>query len=379
MDEEEKYNEIDVEAKDNSFLEIIRDSIRIFWELMRLGLRFWFLLPILPFLFIFGAYKYTENFETTYSAKLTFMINQEASDPSAVGAINSGQIGLGSGGLMPLTFNPEKIRQLSRTNKLITSTLFQKVVIDNKEDFLINHFISIKKLGYGDNYFKNFVSVDSFTREQTNALGYVQSLVRGESFSLNYDESKIFSIVTSTTDEELTYNLGLAFYKTLSEFYIQKTTERARLTYDFLKFRLDSIKNELNAVEYQIGKFADQNHNLSLASPLIENERNIKRREFLTGMFYSTTQNFEAAKVNVQNETPIFQIIDKPYYPLPWDKKTKKIYFILAVVAGIIADIFLVVLFWLWKRYGADTLQFFRDAVTENNDSGPDDHSTNSV
>jgi hypothetical protein len=102
---------------------------------------------------------------------------------------------------------------------------------------------------------------------------------------LNYDESKIFSIVTSTSNEQLTYNLGIAFYKTLSEFYIQKTTERARLTYDFLKFRLDSIKKELYAVEYQIGQFADQNHNLALATPLIENERNLKRREFLTGCF----------------------------------------------------------------------------------------------
>ena len=67
-----------------------------------------FSLQVSTFLFIFAAYKYTENFETTFSAKLTFMINQEANDPSAVGAISSGQIGLGSGGLSPLTFNPEK-------------------------------------------------------------------------------------------------------------------------------------------------------------------------------------------------------------------------------------------------------------------------------
>ena len=163
MKEEEKINiEVDSEKDETSILDVLKDSIRIFWEITRLALRFWFLLPIFPFLFIFAAYKYTENFETTFSAKLTFMINQEANDPSAVGAISSGQIGLGSGGLSPLTFNPEKIRQLSRTNKLITSTLFQKVIIDGKEDYLINHFITIKKLGYGDGYFKNFVSVDSF-------------------------------------------------------------------------------------------------------------------------------------------------------------------------------------------------------------------------
>ena len=77
MEEEKIHNEVDVENDDNSFLDLLRDSIRIFWEIMRLALRFWFLLPLLPFLFIFGAYKYTENFETTYSSKLTFMINQE--------------------------------------------------------------------------------------------------------------------------------------------------------------------------------------------------------------------------------------------------------------------------------------------------------------
>ena len=57
--------------------------------------------------------------------------------------------------MVPLNYNPEKIRQLSRTNKLITLVLFQKVIIENKEDFLINHLIRIQKLGYGDSYFKS--------------------------------------------------------------------------------------------------------------------------------------------------------------------------------------------------------------------------------
>ena len=232
MEEEKIHNEVDVENDDNSFLDLLRDSIRIFWEIMRLALRFWFLLPLLPFLFIFGAYKYTENFETTYSSKLTFMINQEASDPSALGTISSGQIGLGAGGMVPLNYNPEKIRQLSRTNKLITLVLFQKVII-------------------GDSYFKSFVSVDSFSREQINALGYVQSIVKGGSFSLSYDESKIFTIVTSSTNEELAYNIGLAFYNTLSDYYIQKTTERARLTYDFLKVRLNCMQLNIKLVNLQ--------------------------------------------------------------------------------------------------------------------------------
>lgn len=379
MEGENKYEDFASENDENGILDIIKDVIRIFWELMRLALRFWFLLPILPLVFIFGAYKYTEKFETTYSSKLTFMINQEASDPSAIGSINSGQIGLGTGGMVQLNFNPEKIRQLSRTNKLITSALFQKVVIENKEDFLINHIMRIKNLGYGDSYFKSFISVDSFSREQISALGYVQSIIKGESFSLNYDESKIFTIITSSTNEELTYNMSLVFYNTLSDFYIQKTTERAKMTYDFLRLRLDSIKNELYAIEYKIANFTDQNHNLALTTPKIINDRDIKKREFLSGMYFSTSQNFEAAKVNVQNETPIFQIIDKPYYPLPWDKKTKKIYFVLAVAIGILADIAFIIFIWLWKRYGANTLQFFRDAVTENNDSGSDDHSTESV
>ena len=51
MKEEEKINiEVDSEKDETSILDVLKDSIRIFWEITRLALRFWFLLPIFPFL-----------------------------------------------------------------------------------------------------------------------------------------------------------------------------------------------------------------------------------------------------------------------------------------------------------------------------------------
>lgn len=378
MENEEQYIP-EFEENEKSFQEVLRGVIHTVWDIIRLGLRMWFLLPLLPLLFIFGAYKYTENFQTTFSAKLTFMVNQEASDPIVSGTITPSQIGLGAAGIQAYNFSPEKIRQLSRTNKLMTIVLFQKVIIENKEDFLINHFLRINKLGYGDSYFKKEVPIDSFSREQVGALGYAQSMIRGGNFSLSYDESKIFSIITTTNNEELTYKLAMSFYNSLGDFYIKKTTERAKLTYDFLIVRLDSIKTELSIVEHMISNFDDSHHNLTLSVPLVENERRKQQRAFLNSLYFATLQSFEAAKVNLQNSTPIFQMIDQPSYPLPWDKRTKKIYFILALVVGFFTDILMIIIIWLIKRYGKDTIQFFRDAVTQNDDTGSDDHSAKSI
>lgn len=376
----EDHSDIEyVEEENSNFQDTLKNAIRIFWDVFRLGLRLWWIMPIMPVLFLFFAYKYTKNFETNYTAKITFLINQEMGDPSALGSITPTQAGLGNFGSQNLIFNPEKIRQFARTNKIITNALFKTVNLYGQEDYLANHYSVIYGLGFKSGYFKNFQGVDKFTREQVSALGLIQSYVRGNNFMISYDESKIFTIVVNTKDEELSYEMCNALYQAISEFYIQKTTEKAKLTYGFLSERMDSIRSRLLQLEYAIANFQDRNHNLSMARPLVEPNRMLKEKEYLNSLFFATSQSFEAAKINLSNITPVFQVIDQPYYPLPWDKKTKRIYFVIAIFAGIVMNIIIVVMIWVFRKYGKNTIKFLRDAISPNEDTGSEDHSAEGV
>ena len=377
MEDNSEIEHVDVEG--SNFNETLRNIIKIFWDIFRLGLRMWWVMWLMPVVFIAFAYKYTKNFETNYTAKITFLINQEMGDPSALGSITPTQAGLGNFGSQNLIFNPEKIRQFARTNKIITNVLFKTANLNGQEDYLANHYSIIYGLGFKSGYFKNFISVDSFTREQVSALGLIQSLVRAGNFMITYDDSKIFTIVVNTKDEALSYELCNAFYEAISEFYVQKTTEKAKLTYSFLSNRMDSIRNRLYSLEYAIANFQDRNHNISIERHLVEPNRMLKEKDYLNNLFFATSQSFEAAKINLSNITPVFQVIDQPYYPLPWDRKTKKIYFVLAVFAGLVMNVILVLVVWLFREYGKSTIKFLRDAISPNEDTGSEDHSAEGV
>ena len=55
-------------------------------------------------------------------------------------------------------------------------------------------------------------------------------------------------------------------------------------------------------------------------------------------------KNIEMSKMNLREETPLFQVIDSPVMPLPVIKPNKKTFFVLgAVLSVILAVVFLVV------------------------------------
>lgn len=228
------------------------------------------------------------------------------------------------------TINIDKLKEISMSQKVITNVLFSKCIIRGKEDFLINHYLNIYN-GLNESYFKNYRGLSGLNRNQYRVFFATLGNIKLANISIDELKSTAFNLRITTKDEELSKVMCEIYYQNLSNFYIDKTTEKAQRNYVFLRNRLDSIRNMLYATEYQVANFEDRSQNLLLLTARVPQARQIRNTEFYKTIYLETLKSFESSKVTLNNITPIFQVLSRPYYPLYSERKSRMVVALIGV------------------------------------------------
>ena len=85
----------------------------------------------------------------------------------------------------------------------------------------------------------------------------------GDAFESDFSElSGIMSFRVTSGHSDLSIQLVENLFDELSDFYLVKSGEKQRHNYKIVKSKYDSISTELNAVQYSIAKFDDENQGL---------------------------------------------------------------------------------------------------------------------
>ncbi len=281
-----------------------------------------------------------------YKAKLSFLLNEN--DPGMSFNISSlaglaGLSGLGGG----VNVSEDKLIFLANSRALIGSTLLCKTNIDGKDDILANHYIRKFKLDKGfkkDTVLENF---DGFANDKTNKLSYQENKAIDIIIKQITDQKKygievkkkagivaqwagVVSLEFKDVHEEIAKVFIDTLYGKLSEYYTQKAIGRQLRTYNLIKHRADSIQGLLTEAENRGANLADENIKLFRMRGRLEIERSKRDVEMLTLMYAEVIKNLEMAKFNLDNQTPVFQIVDTPTYPLYYKKTSRS----LAGIAG---------------------------------------------
>lgn len=310
-------------------------------------LRHWWLIILiaLPFAAWFAYVAYTTP--TQFTARLTFMINEDEGGAGGLGGLAS-QFGfnLGAGGG---EFNKEKIVSLSKSGRIIHPVIMDSIEIAGKSDLLGNHLLDIygiraKWKEAGRKKFENFYfthdSIPGFTRIENSVLktcyGYIVGSAKRPALSTcSFNEdSGILTIKTKTLSEELSYQLTNSIYDKLSTFYIKQQTEPQQKSFAAIKAKVDSLNNLISAKEYELAKIKDANNNVILRQYRLREDR-LQRELPAYALQYGTLlKNLENADFVLNSSTPFFQVIDAPFYPLGADKKVVLISLILGTILG---------------------------------------------
>lgn len=275
-----------------------------------------------------------------YKASLSFLLNENEGgmnlNLSSIAGL-AGAYGMGGGGGQ---VNEDKLLFIAGSRNIIGQTLLKKAIVYGKEDLLVNHYIEEFKMlsGFGsDTALKDF---ERFTHSQLSELTYAENKVLDKIYTnlqkgglYTVDAKKKAGIVAqgagiitlnfTTKNEELSKQFIDHLYLVLSNFYIQKSTLKQLRSYELISHRADSIKAVLFEREGEGASYADQNKGLVRMQGRIELERAKRDVEMLSLMYAEVLKNQEVARFTLENQTPVFQVIDAPTLPLEKIKLSK--------------------------------------------------------
>ncbi len=308
----------------------LKDLVTKFREYALESIRYWYI-PLLFALLVGGyqLYKYF-TYDPVYPAKITFSVDEDEGGGSTGLSSVLGQFGLG--GVRPTRYNLDKILELSKSRRVVQQTLFNKITIDGKEDFIANHLLRLYKLNTVDPkkskaespfYFtKDSVSV--FDRKENEVLLMLYNFIIGPPdqpkkalLSAAYNEdTNIMSLSAFTTDETLSLELAKRMFESLSNYYVNKAIEKQVKTFKIVREKRDSVLTVLKSVEYQLANFKDSHRNLLMKTDQVAELHLQRELTALAAMYAEVLKNTEVADFALRNKTPFIQVIDSPILPI---------------------------------------------------------------
>lgn len=313
------------------------------------------LLVILPCTAYFGYKAWIKP--VTYTSGLTFMLNEDKGG-GGLGSI-LGQFGGLLGGASG-DYQLEKILEIARSRRIITSALFERGNINGQDDYFANHVIRIQKLHdkwKGDELLQGFLFTNAdqlkFTMQENKALlALYAEFVGGEGVekaifgaSLNEDTG-IMSLSSVTTDEMLSINILNTLYKNISEFYISKSTEREAQTLAILTQKRDSIGRALYRNDYSSASFEDQSQGVLLQQDKVPVKRFNRNNQILSAVYAEAIKNVEIAEFSLKSSTPFLTQLDVPIAPIKPDPRGRG----KALVTGLLLGFFLGVIIVVGRK-----------------------------
>lgn len=316
---------------------------------------------------VWQIYKYLTT-PLTYPATLTFMVNEDQGI-SALSAVSGllGSFGLGGGG----ESNYDRILALARSNRILRESILTKVTIGDKEDYLGNHFIRIQRLNEEkwkkppkspEIWLKDFqfthANFEKFDIKEQTAIKRVIDFIIGAKgivgvFGANLDKKTgIMSLNASCRSEAMTIVLLNTIFDKLSNFYIEKSTEKNQGTYNIVRLKADSLRRLVGANETRLAGFEDQARGLVLNANRLPAQRFARDKQTQLMAYGEALKNLEMADFALKSNTPYVQVIDEPFTPIRYEKYRIMNIF-LGTLLGSVLGSFAIILAAVYRRFVA--------------------------
>ncbi len=292
-----------------------------------------------------------------YTASTTFVLEEDNSGGGGMlgqfgGLAGIAGIDLGSGGGL---FRGDNIIELYKSRNMVEKTLLSKVLINGKEQQLIEKYIefnSLRKAWSNNKELKNIkfdVSTEKeFSRIQDSILGSTVKIINSNYLTVSRLDKKlsIINVEVRAADEVFAKVFNDQIVKTVNDFYVITKTKKSLENISILQHQTDSVRRELDGEIYSAAAIVDATPNLNstrqvLRSPAQKSQFNAEANKvILTHLI----QNLELGKLSLRKEMPLIQIVDSPKYPLNKKKFGKaRGLFLGGVLMGFLATMLLII------------------------------------
>lgn len=299
------------------------------------------LLKIILIGFVGGCIGFTSTWlqPITYTAKMTFVVEEAKSGGSGLGGLASlaGQFGVdvggGSGGGV---FSGDNILLYFKSESLAREVLLSRYdSISNKSVAEVYLEVYKKKLDWEKKIdlrkviFPIANETQRYSRLQDSLIHILIATIYNSHFSIIKTDKKssFIEVKVNMENEELAKKYCEKVVQIAVDRYINIKTQRQKITVDKLQLRVDSIANLLSrktasSAELQSSSTTMDINPLYRAGTSFAVETTTRDKTMLATIFASVVQNLELAKFTLSQETPVIQVVDSPTLPLIENKKS---------------------------------------------------------
>ena len=271
-----------------------------------------------------------------YTATLTYALEDGKASGGGLGNLAS-TFGLDLGGATGNSgaFSGANLMELFKSRTMVEQTLLSPVTYNKTTISLAEMYIQEKE--WRDNWnekpklkslqFLPNADKTKFTRAQDSIFGVIYNNFYKNSLTVEQKDKKVAigTITFKNTNEYFAQQFTLALTNTVTDFYIETKSKRAKENMDILVRQTDSIRGELNGA---ITGVAVANDNTFGLNPALNVKRVPSARRQVdvqanTAILTEIVKQAELAKVTLRKETPLIQVIEQPILPLPKEKLGK--------------------------------------------------------
>ena len=306
---------------------------------------------------------------TEYDAKASFVLDEQSVNNNPLGGMSG--TGLSAFGMNASAeanlFAGDNLIWLYTSKRMIGETLMTRVEDGGEKRLLLAWFIEInndlrkfqeklKKDNPGHVPISNASTPENLSVSQTKVLNYAINLIRNDYLEVNLEDhtTGIISVRIIAKDELFALRFVDEIVSRVNTFYINTKTKKNLQQVEVLQEKANEINKNMTGSMQSAAMAMD---NIPYANPLnqelkVQPQRRAVDVQVNSTIYGSIIQQLELARITLNKETPLIQVIDQPAIPLTVVRPNPILW---AIIGGMLALV-LSIGFFIGKKVINDAL-----------------------
>ena len=313
--------------------------------------RFKFLIMGVGLLFALGGYFKVKMAKPSYTASLTFALEQGGGASGLGGLASQFGFSMGEGGE---GLGGDNLLSLMKSRRIVQDVLLSTIYVEGDSVLLLDQYLrsSDKLMAKWDSL--GIYPVDPLKccdPKQDSAIGVVVKAVSEKSLAVAKVDKKLSFVTVSYTgsDEVFTGAFVELLTAKATDFYVQTKMSNSNANIAKLERRVDSVSAEMQAAMVGFASAQDQNSFTVQSVAKVPSVQKQMKVTMLTTLYGELVKNLELSKTMSAREEPLITIIDRPHYPLRVRESKLK-----SAVLGGFLGVFLTLLFLGGRAFLSD-------------------------
>jgi hypothetical protein len=264
-----------------------------------------------------------------YSSNSTFLIADQKASNSNIANIAT-QFGfditsmIGSDANM---FYGDNIFDILKSNTIIENALSTNIKNKDGDETLMTLYK--KSQDYNSNFIELFLDTQFI-----NIINKIKK--KNIIIERTNKKSSILSLTIVSSDPLFSYAFNKEVVVKTTELYKKMKVGNLSANINRLEKKADSIQSILNKRSYQSAKLKSIDVNTAYKVESVAEEISDREKIILNNLYSEIIKNIESLKINLIIQTPVFEFLDKPTYPVKNEKSFILFYMLNGLLIGIV-------------------------------------------